>query len=86
MSYGVEFNPQALEDLKAVPKPQRKRIITKIDWLAANFESVHPQPLSANLAGFYKLRVGDYRVVYEVNRMVCVLTIERVGHRRDVYD
>ncbi len=42
MTYSVEYDPQAIGDLKKIPKPQRKRIVTKIDWLAANFENVQP--------------------------------------------
>jgi mRNA interferase RelE/StbE len=85
MTYSVEYDPQAISDLKKIPKPQRKRIVTKIDWLVANFENVQPLPLSANLTGFYKLRVGDYCVIYEVDRTVRIITVDRVGHRRDVY-
>jgi mRNA interferase RelE/StbE len=85
MTYSVEYDPQAISDLKKIPKPQRQRIVTKIDWLVANFENVQPLPLSANLTGFYKLRVGDYRVIYEVDRTVRIITVDRVGHRRDVY-
>ena len=76
---------QALDDLKQLAVPLRKRIVKKIDWLASNFESIHPLPLSANLSGLYKLRVGDYRVVYEFDREIRVITVDWVGHRRDVY-
>ena len=43
------------------------------------------EPLSSNLAGLYKLRVGDYRVVYEVFAEEHYLVIHKIGHRREVY-
>ncbi|WP_407079344.1 type II toxin-antitoxin system RelE family toxin [Candidatus Venteria ishoeyi] len=53
--------------------------------MAENFDNIRPEPLSANLAGFYKLRVGDYRVVYEVFDTERCLIIHKIGHRREVY-
>ena len=85
MEYRVEYEPQAIKDLKQLPTPLRKRIVNKIAWLAENFESVKPLPLAGQLAGLYKLRVGDYRVVYEFDRGIRVITVDWVGHRRDVY-
>ncbi|MGD1936204.1 MAG: type II toxin-antitoxin system RelE/ParE family toxin [Cyanophyceae cyanobacterium] len=86
MSYRVEFQEQAEIDLGKLPATWQKRIISKITWLAENFEEIRHIQLSANLAGFYKLRVGDYRVIYEFDRTIRVVTIERIGHRRDVYE
>ncbi|MFB2972342.1 type II toxin-antitoxin system RelE/ParE family toxin [Aerosakkonema sp. BLCC-F183] len=64
----------------------RERIDKKINWLAENFEEITPMPLSANLAGFFKLRVGDYRVIYSFNDDLKVITIHQIGHRREIYD
>ncbi|MDX2229831.1 MAG: type II toxin-antitoxin system RelE/ParE family toxin [Leptolyngbyaceae cyanobacterium bins.349] len=47
---------------------------------------ITPQPLSNNLSGFFKLRVGDYRVVYEFSRPEQTITVDRVGHRSNIYD
>jgi len=86
MSYLVEYDPQAVIDLEQLPKTIQKRVVSKIQWLADNFAQIQPLPLSANLAGFYKLRVGDYRIIYEVDRIIRVITIDRIGHRRDIYE
>jgi len=63
MSYSVEFEPSAINDLDALDKAVRDRIIKKINWLANNFDQILPQALTGNLAGFFKLRMGDYRVL-----------------------
>ncbi|MDG2991558.1 type II toxin-antitoxin system RelE/ParE family toxin [Candidatus Synechococcus calcipolaris G9] len=85
MSYRVEYEPEAVADLKQLPVNIRKRIVNKINWLVQNFEQIQPIPLTENLSGFFKLRVGDYRVIYDVDRSFRVITVDRVGHRRDIY-
>jgi len=86
MSYRIEFNPQAIEDLKGISTKVQPQILKEVNWLGLNFEQVQPKGLAENLAGFYKLRVGDYRVLYEIDEELEVVAIARVGHRRDIYD
>jgi mRNA interferase RelE/StbE len=65
MNYLVEYEPEALADLEKLRKSVCQRIVNKINWLAENLDQITPQPLTADLSGFFKLRVGDYRVIYE---------------------
>ena len=65
MNYLVEYEPEALADLEKLTKSVCQRIVNKINWLAENFDQITPKPLTADLSGFFKLRVGDYRVIYE---------------------
>lgn len=64
MSYSAEYEPEALADLERLTQIVRERVIIKIAWLAKNFDQITPQALTADLSGFFKLRVGDYRVIY----------------------
>lgn len=86
MSYRIEFDPQAIEDLKEISTKVQPQILKKTNWLGLNFEQVQPKGLAENLAGFYKLRAGDYRVLYEIDEELEVVAIARVGHQRDIYD
>lgn len=86
MSYFVEYEPEALADLEKLTQAARERIINKINWLTENFDQITPQALTADLSGFFKLRVGDYRVIYEFNREEKIIFIDRVSHRREVYN
>lgn len=86
MSYSVEYEPEALADLERLTQAVRERVINKITWLAENFDQITPQALTDNLSGFFKLRVGDYRVIYEFSRDDEVISIDRIRHRREVYD
>jgi mRNA interferase RelE/StbE len=85
MSYNVEYKSSSLEDLKQINRQIQSRIIKKIIWLAENFEDIEPLTLSANLAGTYKLRVGDYRIIYEFNEVDETLTVLKIGHRSEIY-
>jgi len=85
MAYTVQYDAQAVAELKKLPPKLGKRIIKKINWLAENFEQVNLFPLSGNLSGFHKLRVGDYRVIYSLDQNSKTIIIEKVGHRREIY-
>jgi mRNA interferase RelE/StbE len=85
MSYTIEYKSSSLEDLKQINRQIQSRIIKKIIWLAENFEDIEPPTLSANLAGAYKLRVGDYRIIYEFNEVDENITILKIGHRSEIY-
>jgi mRNA interferase RelE/StbE len=86
MSYQVEFDPVAIENLAALSSKTRESIFRKINWLGNNFEQVTPLGLRASLSGYCKLRVGDYRVIYSVEMELEIITIVRVGHRSEIYD
>ncbi len=61
------------------------RILKKIEWLRVNFEKVSSLPLTGQWSSFYKLRVGDYRVIYEFDIENQLIFVARVGHRREIY-
>jgi mRNA interferase RelE/StbE len=86
MNYLVEYEPEALADLEKLTKSVCQRIVNKINWLAENFDQITPQPLTADLSSFFKLRVGDYRVIYEFDAEKRIIFIDRVGHRREIYN
>ncbi len=52
MSYRIEFDSKAIEDLKGMPAKMQSQILKKINWLGLNFEQVQPKGLTENLAGF----------------------------------
>ncbi|MEO0933056.1 MAG: type II toxin-antitoxin system RelE/ParE family toxin [Cyanobacteria bacterium J06641_2] len=57
-----------------------------MNWLAENFEQLIPQPLTGDLANFYKLRVGDYRVLYTFSNEPNIIIIHQIGHRSEIYN
>jgi len=85
MSYGVEFRQEAVDRLRHLDKAVAQRILRRLKWLAENFDTLTPEALTAELKGLFKLRVGSYRVIYEINRKEHLLIVHLVGHRRDIY-
>jgi len=62
-----------------------KRLLKKLQWLGVNLDKVKPTALTGQLAGLFKLRVGDYRVIYQVLQSEKTILIHFLGHRREVY-
>ena len=85
MSYGVEFLDDSGDELAALTSEITKRILKKIRWLANNGDSLSHEPLRANIAGLFKRRVGDYRVIYSLDLEEKTITIRKVGHRSNIY-
>jgi len=79
----IEWNEDAIRDLDRLDKPIAQRILKKINWLSGNFENITPEPLSGQFKGTFKLRIGDWRVIYMVEGPT--LIIQFIGHRRDIY-
>ncbi|WP_096894553.1 type II toxin-antitoxin system RelE/ParE family toxin [Candidatus Scalindua japonica] len=55
-----------MEDLSRLDKPIIRRILKKVSWLSNNFDSITPESLSGDFKGSFKLRLGDWRVVYTI--------------------
>jgi mRNA interferase RelE/StbE len=83
--YEPAFHPDVEKDLRGLDKPTRRRILAKISLLLEHADVVRHEPLTAKWAGLYKLRAGDYRVVYEVDHEGRRIIIHAVGHRREIY-
>lgn len=82
--YKVVFKPSVEKDLPALPKATRLRAMVRIDALS---ENPFPPDLM-KLSGaekLYRIRIGDYRVVYEVDPKARRITVHYVRHRREVY-
>jgi mRNA interferase RelE/StbE len=83
--YSLRILDAATRELAAIDRQVAERIARRIRWLAENIESIRPLPLSGELSSFYKLRVGDYRVIYEILGPEQTLIIHAIGHRREIY-
>jgi len=75
----------AEDDLTRLDLAVAQRIISRIQWLAEHFDEIKPELLTGTLTGFFKLRAGDYRIIYKVRKDENLIVIHRIGHRREVY-
>ncbi|OGF64107.1 hypothetical protein A2661_00130 [Candidatus Giovannonibacteria bacterium RIFCSPHIGHO2_01_FULL_45_24] len=84
-SWSLKFSPGANKDLSKLDSEIRLRVIEKLEWLFGNFDSILPQVLHAEFKAFFKLRVGDWRVMYKIDWIEHVITIRYIEHRNKVY-
>jgi len=83
VTYTVRIKASAERSLRKIAKPDRIRLVEAIDRLAT--EPTAGSALKGEFAGLRRLRVGSYRIVYEVIHNELVVLVVRVGHRREVY-
>ena len=82
-SYKLLIKPTAGKEIEAVPKQDRRRIVAKITSLSRNTRPPGCEKLSGH--DQYRLRQGNYRILYEIQDLDLVVLLVKVGHRRDVY-
>jgi mRNA interferase RelE/StbE len=83
-SFSISFKPSVDKDLRRLPKSLIPRVMEKIEDLKS--EPFPPQVVKIPVADrLYRLRVGDYRIVYEVEVKKKIITIHYVRHRSVVY-
>jgi mRNA interferase RelE/StbE len=84
MPYEVMLTEKAEKFLKKCDKLLRDRIIEKFECLETNPKL--GKPLTASLAGFWSLRVGEYRAIYQIKDNELIIAVIKIGHRKNVYD
>ena len=83
MPYSLKIKKTALKELRQFDKPTRERIVSAIDQLANNPHV--GKLLKGDLSGLRRIRVGSYRVIYEINETEVLVLVVRVAQRKDVY-
>ena len=82
-SYRIVLTRSAAKELGAVPTRDRQRIVTRIGALAEDPRPVGVEKLSGD--DKYRIRQGDYRILYEIVDELLIVTVVRIGNRRDAY-
>ncbi len=83
MSFSIKIKASAAKSLSRIPKAERSRLIQAIDRLRR--EPLAGGTLKGEFSGLRRLRVGDYRIVYEILHEQVTVLVVRIGHRREVY-
>ena len=85
MTYEVRLTPAAVRQLRKLDPPGRRRVQAAIDLLAEE-----PRPPGARQlvggAGEWRVRTGDFRIIYDIRDGELLVLVVKVGHRRDVYE
>ncbi len=87
MNFKIKFTARALKQLKKMDKHTAALIV---GWLRKNIEGCsdprqHGKGLTANRSGQWRYRVGDYRIIAEIQDEEVIVLIIEIGHRKDIY-
>ena len=85
--YSLEFLKEAVKELSNIDQIWQKRILNKIKTLSTDPKNLanNIKKLKGKYREYYRLRVGDYRVIYSQENDRLVILIIRVGHRKGIY-
>ena len=84
MSYEIVFDDKVIKDMKKIDKFWQNKILEKIkDTLAKTPYS--GKKLVGNLSPYYRIRVGDYRVIYDIQDKQVTVEVIKIKHRKDIY-
>ncbi len=88
MKYKIEIKPKAEKQLKKIDKIHRLHIIK---WISKNLVDctnpyTHGKALKGNLGEYWRYRVGNYRLIAEINNEKITICIVSIGHRKEIYD
>jgi len=84
--FQVILTPEAQTDIKRLNPALQTRILNKLEWMGQNAGPLRHQALHGQeWVGCFKYRVGDYRIIYQIDWSAEKLIVLKVGHRREVY-
>lgn len=82
--YTVKWRKSAVKEIRNLPNDIAKRILLEIETLAENPFSNQSKKLNL-LQNHFRLRIGNYRVIYSIYSNILIIEIIKIGHRKDVY-
>ncbi len=88
MAFDIEFDPEAVKDLKKLDRPVQQRLVGFLKTRVAKLDN--PRELGEALSGarlrnYWKYRVGDWRIICDIQDQRIVVRVLRVGNHREVY-
>jgi mRNA interferase RelE/StbE len=84
VAYTIQFKPLALRQLEKLPRETQRPLSAKIEALRDDPFPAGCKKMAA-IPDVWRVRAGDYRIVYQVHRKVLLVLVLTVGHRKDVY-
>ncbi len=84
LKYRVEFRRSAAKALKKISRSDRKKLKDRIDSLAKNLQDATSTKMKGDNP-FHRIRVGDYRIIFEIHESTLIILVLNIGHRKEVY-
>jgi len=86
LSYQIIIRKKAFKELEILPKKTTEKITQAIDSLSENPRPTGCKKLKGEEEYLWRIRVGDYRIIYSIEDSIKIIDIRRIGHRRDIYE
>ncbi|MBI2626435.1 MAG: type II toxin-antitoxin system RelE/ParE family toxin [Candidatus Nealsonbacteria bacterium] len=83
--WSLVFTLEARDDFKKLSESLQKRISDRLNWLQNSFDGIIPSALTGEWRGFFKLRVGDWRVIYKVEWGKSLIIVYIIDRRDKIY-
>lgn len=84
MRYDIIIKPSAEKSFAKLPSIQQRKIFSAIELLATNPRPSGVKKLKSS-SELYRIRVGDYRVIYSIENDVLIINVVKIGHRSEIY-
>ena len=84
--YRIEYLEQVRKDLKPISKSDKEKIRSAIESKLSSNPIEFGKPLQYSLKGLRRLRVGDYRVIFQIDQSNKIVLVIKIGHRREIYE
>lgn len=85
-SFEVLFTKKASKEISKLDPDARTQVIEAIEDLKRDARPPNSKSLKGDLKGYWRLRTGDYRVIYQIRDQQLEIVVIRAGHRKDIYD
>jgi mRNA interferase RelE/StbE len=82
-AYQIIFDRRAEKQLQSLPQAEQKRIQKVVDSLASNPRP--PRTIKMSGSTSWRIRVGDYRIIYDIQDSQLIVMVIKIGHRREIY-
>ncbi len=82
--FRILWKKSAVKELQEIPKEWRISILNHIDKLTENAKPSNSLKLKG-ISNFYRIRIGDYRIIYSIQNEMLTIEIIKIGHRKEVY-
>ncbi len=85
MTYKIIFDKSAEKDLDSLSKETNRKIIRVISKLGSEPKPVGVKKIKASEEDLYRVRSGDYRIIYSITEQIKIVNIRKIRHRKDIY-
>jgi mRNA interferase RelE/StbE len=86
MKYSIEYHKKVVKDVKKISHPTLQKIREQIETKLTTHPEIFGKPLRSTHKNFWSLRVGSYRVIYQIQDKKCIVLVIAIGKRESIYE